>query len=198
MSELIQLNANNKLIVCFGGMALLMGGIPPFEFVNYLSSIYKNEYDLIFYIDKFQCCYHKGIKDITNNIDETVIYLNDKIKCGNYNKIIFMGVSAGGYAAILFGSLCNINNIVAFIPPTILKKPINSKYQDLKNVINSQSNYLLYADLSITNINDMHHVSQCQNIDCFSNVTVVNNPIINMKKLRDTGIIKDIIDNFSK
>lgn len=109
-----------------------------------------------------------------------------------------MGVSAGGYAAILFGSLCNINNIVAFIPPTILKKPINSKYQDLKNVINSQSNYLLYADLSITNINDMHHVSQCQNIDCFSNVTVVNNPIINMKKLRDTGIIKDIIDNFSK
>lgn len=198
MSELIQLNANNKLIVCFGGMALLMGGIPPFEFVNYLSSIYKNEYDLIFYIDKFQCCYHKGIKDITNNIDETVIYLNDKIKCGNYNKVIFMGVSAGGYAAILFGSLCNINNIVAFIPPTILKKPINSKYQDLKNVINSQSNYLLYADLSITNINDMHHVSQCQNIDCFSNVTVVNNPIINMKKLRDTGIIKDIIDNFSK
>jgi hypothetical protein len=57
-----------------------MGGIIPFEFLNYLSNTYNNNYDLLFYIDKKQCCYHKGIDGITNNIDETVLYLNNKIK----------------------------------------------------------------------------------------------------------------------
>ena len=51
-SEYKILNNNNKLIVCFGGLALEMGGILPFEFLNYLSSTYT-DCDLIFYIDKF-------------------------------------------------------------------------------------------------------------------------------------------------
>ena len=55
-------------------------------------------YQHLFYIDK--CWYHKGIHDITNNIDETVLYFNTIIKAGNYKKVIFMDVSAGGYAAI--------------------------------------------------------------------------------------------------
>jgi len=33
-------------------MALAMGGILPFEFLNYLSKIYKKNTDLYFYIDK--------------------------------------------------------------------------------------------------------------------------------------------------
>jgi hypothetical protein len=36
MSELEIINGNKNLICCFGGMALKMGGIPPFEFLNYL------------------------------------------------------------------------------------------------------------------------------------------------------------------
>ena len=94
-SEYKIFNNNNKLIVCFAGMALQFGGILPFEFLNYLSSIYT-DCNLLFYIDKNQCWYHKGIKDITNNIDDTVLYLNNIIKDGNYKKVIFMGISAGG------------------------------------------------------------------------------------------------------
>jgi hypothetical protein len=61
------INSNENLIICFGGMALQFGGIIPFEFLNYLNSNYKNSCDLIFFIDSYQCWYHKGIKDITNN-----------------------------------------------------------------------------------------------------------------------------------
>ena len=78
-----------------------LGGILPFEFLNYLSSVYKN-CDLIFFVDRHQCWYHNGIKDITNNIDETTLYLNNIIKDGNYEKNIFMGVSAGGCYFIWF------------------------------------------------------------------------------------------------
>ena len=62
--------------------------------LNYLTSVYVNECDLYFFIDKNQCWYHNGIHGITNNIDDTVIYLNNIIS--NYEKVLFMGTSAGG------------------------------------------------------------------------------------------------------
>jgi hypothetical protein len=194
MSELEKINGNENLICCFGGMRLQMGRIPPFEFLNYLSSIYSDNFDLLFYIDKNQCCYHKGIDGITNSIEETVIYLNNKI--GNkYNKVIFMGVSAGGYASILFGSLCNnITNVISFIPKVKLNNPINKNYSNLKNIINSNTKYILFGDLSIKDIYDYHHISQCEILENFINVKIFKNPSIDLKILRDTGVIKNLID----
>jgi hypothetical protein len=190
------INNNENLIVCFGGMSLQFGGILPFEFLNYLSLIYCNICDLLFYVDKNQCWYHKGIQNITNNIDSTVLYLNDIIKNGNYKKVIFMGTSAGGYASILFGSLCNnINNVIGFIPQTILNNPIDKKYSNLKNIINENTKYTLYGDTNIKDKNDNHHILHCENIECFLNVKLIRINEINLKQLRDNGSIKKIIDD---
>lgn len=52
--KIIKKNSEN-LIICFGGRALKMGGILPFEFLNYLSKTYDKNTDLYFYIDKHQC-----------------------------------------------------------------------------------------------------------------------------------------------
>lgn len=189
------INGNKTLIVCFGGMGLQFGGILPFEFLNHLSLLYLNMCDLYFFIDINQCWYHKGIKDITNDIDETVLYLNDIIKDGKYEKVIFMGTSAGGYAAILFGSLCNyVNNVISFIPQTILCNPINSKYSNIENVINENTIYLLYGDNSIQDVNDKHHILHCKNIAKFPNVKIIESENCNLKKLRDDGFIKNTID----
>ena len=164
-SEYKIINNNKNLIICFGGMALQFGGILPFEFLNYLSSIYSENCDLIFYIDKDQCWYHKGIQNITNNIDDTIIYLNNIIKDGNYEKVIFMGTSAGGYASILFGSLCNnVNTVISFIPQTIINNPIDTKYSNLNILINNNTKYVVCGDTSIHCINDKHHILQCTNI----------------------------------
>ena len=191
------INGNKTLIICFGGMALQFGSILPFEFLNYLSSVYKN-CDLIFFVDRHQCWYHNGIKDITNNIDETTLYLNNIIKDGNYEKTIFMGVSAGGYGAILFGSLCNsVNYVISFIPQTIIKNPINSKYSNLKDVINKHTKYILYGNKDITDINNNHHILHCENIECFTNVKITKNKGCDLKSLRDSGFIKKTIDIIS-
>lgn len=204
MSEhhIIQNNSEN-LIVCFGGMRLKMGGILPFEFLNYLSKTYKKNVDLYFFIDKHQSWYHKGIDGITTNIDETVLYLNSIINKKNYKKIIFMGVSAGGYASILFGSLCNVNSVIAFIPRTRLvfknvertNNIVNKKYKDLKTVINNQVEYILHGDLEQKNIFGCHHISQCENLECFQNVKLIRHKRLKMKRLRDNGTIKKNIDN---
>lgn len=194
--ELKIIGGNKNLIICFGGMALKFGGILPFEFLNYLSSIYKDISDLIFYIDSHQCWYHKGIRNITSNVNETSLYLNDIIEEGNYNKVIFMGTSAGGYGAILFGSLCkNVGNVVSFIPQTIIKNPVDAVYSDLKNVIKHDVKYVLYADKSIQNVNDEHHISHCENIECFPNVEIMKKESCNMKELRDDGTIKQRLDS---
>ena len=190
------INKNKNLIISFGGSALQIGGILPFEFLKYLSSIYTHICDLIFFIDIHHCWYHKGIEGISNNIDETIYYLNSIIKNGNYDKIIFMGVSAGGYAAILFGSLCdNVNYVISFVPQTILKNPINFNYSNLKNVINKYTTYILYGNKNIQNIDDLHHISHCENIKHFINVKIIENNSCNFKELRDNGFIKKIIDN---
>ena len=71
MSERKILNNSENLIVCFGGMAHQSSGIPPFEFLRYLSNTYANV-DMYFFVDKKQSWYHKGIDGISKTIDETI------------------------------------------------------------------------------------------------------------------------------
>lgn len=194
-SELKIVKNNKNLIICFGGMALQLGQIPPFEFLRYLSSLYTDQCDLYFFKDIYQCWYHKGLENITTNVDDTVSYINGIIQTGNYEKVIFLGTSAGGYAAILFGSLCqNINNVIAFYPQTILKNPVNINYSNLKNQINSHTKYLLFGDKNMKDRNNLHHILHCNNIAKFKNVTVIKRVHFDLKELRDNGFIKKLID----
>lgn len=193
-SELKIIKGNKNLIVCFGGFALKIGGILPFEFFKYLSSVYKDEFDMIFFIDKRRCVYHNGLYGITKNVDDTVRYINQFTN--NYKNIIFMGVSAGGYSAILFGSLCqNVTHVIGFIPPTIIRKPVNPKYSNLKSIINDKTQYILFGDLNVEDVNDPHHISHCENIEEFTNVTVLRMKGVDLKQLKNEGVIKQTIDN---
>ena len=116
---------------------------------------------------------------------------------GIIKKIIFMGVSAGGYAAILFGSLCHVINVISFIPRTNLKGIrgiVDNKYENLKNIINNDTDYLLYGDLSVKEKNSNHHMSQWDNLEGFSNIKIVKKNSLDMKKLRNDGTIKNELD----
>ena len=146
-------------------------------------------------MDKTRTWYHKGIDGISTSIDETKDYLTNKIIDNNYTKTIFIGVSAGGYAAILFGSLCNVTNVVAFIPQTTLDKPKNIIYKDLKNVINTTTKYLLYGDPLIKNIDNYHNIYHCKHLEDLPNIKVIERNKFHVKHLRDSGEIKNIIDN---
>ena len=192
MSKYEIMNGNKHLIVSFGGHALQFGGILPFEFLNYLSSTYAT-CDLLFFLDKKQCWYHEGIEDLTTSIEETVVYLNQLVQ--KYEKVLFMGTSAGGYAALLFGSLCQVPGVLCFIPQTILKNPKNADYSDLKSIINAKTTYVVFGNARIENPEDLHHISHCEHIDCFPNVTL-RRMESSLKELRDSGAFKDMIDSF--
>lgn len=206
-------NNSENLIVTFAGINNFFPATgpqkrtQPFEFLNYLSKTVPENTDFIFFVDnhKPQCWYHKGFKDITKNIDESVIYLNKIIKRKPYKKIIFMGVSMGGYAAILFGAKCNVTNVIAFIPQTILtneKKHKEEKYNNLKIVIHNcnnrfakKTNFLLIGNKDCCPFKDnLHHISHCYNLQDFENVKIIGYEAVDMKKLRDSGTIKGFLD----
>jgi hypothetical protein len=189
-SELSNSKGSDTLIVSFGGNALMFGGIQSFEFLNFLTKHFPDT-DTLFYIDKKRINYHHGIEGISNTIPETVEYLKEKIK--GYSKVIFLGVSSGGYAAILFGSLVCVDYVLAFIPQTILHQPDKiPEYRNLKGFINSVTEYYLYGDTSITYHLDPHHISHCENI-LSDNVFLTRLQKVCLRSLRDSGELKTIL-----
>jgi hypothetical protein len=190
-------NKSDTLIVSFGGMGRKFGGIMPFEFLNFLTKHFNN-IDKHFYTDIHGEWYHKGIDGISTSIDETVIYLKRYIY--KYKNVIFLGVSAGGYAAILFGSLLNVNKVLAFVPQTKLNRKLYKNYNNLNYVINNKTKYHIYADSEVTGSNiTNHHISHCENIDKHPNVYLVRKDGVDVKVMRDNGelliIIKGVVND---
>jgi hypothetical protein len=186
---------SDTLIISFAGYALLYGGIPRFEFFNFLSKHFTN-IDTEFYLDESKNLYHCGITNISTDIQTTVDYLRPIVS--KYSNVIFLGVSAGGYAAILFGSLLNITSVVAFIPPTNLRsrnKNIEEEYRNIQKHINKTTNYYIYGDSAISDVNDHHHISHCENIAIYPNVHLTRMNGVDMKTIRNNGMLFQIISN---
>lgn len=199
-SEIKKIFDSDKLIVCFSSSQPNREDLLTFEFHNYLSSLYDGKVDMMFYVDRASDFYHRGLPGITSDVEGTAEYLAAIIKNGKYNNVIFMGVSAGGYAAILFGSLCNTEHVVAFIPVTKLDdasglRYSDVRYKDLKRVINDKTNYVLYGDTTVKDVNNPHHISQCDNLACFQNVNIVRKKYVITRNMRDNGEIKELLDN---
>lgn len=179
------------LIVSFAGNGLAYGGVPKFEFINFLKQHFTH-IDAQFYIDNSCQCYHHGMQGISTNIDETVEYLRKAFE--GYERVICLGSSAGGYAAILFGSLLEVDYVIALIPQTILTSPNrDERYRNLKPHINPTTKYFLYGDISIDDVNNCHHISQCENIANLSNVKLQKIHGVNLKAMKHNGQLLKII-----
>ena len=185
---------NETLVVSFAGYNINYGTMirSEFEFVNFFNKNFTN-INRHFYNDIHKTCYHDGILGISKSIDETVAYLSKEIT--NYKNVIFVGVSSGGYAAILFGSLLNVTNVVAFTPQTLrLNKNIDENYRDISPYINSTTNYYLYGDLSVKDEKDTHHISHCDRISHHPNVFIKRVEKFDIKTMRDNRELYDIFN----
>lgn len=174
------INDSDTIIISFSGRANIKYTKIRFEFMNFLEKDFK-DISRQFYIDTYSNSYHNGIEGFSSSIDETVEYLKGEI--AGYKKVIFMGVSQGGYAAILLGSLLSVTAVIAFIPQTyrIQNVNIDTKYKDSKPFINNQTHYYLYGDESNTNPHSFHHISHCERIvdaNNRRNITIIRkNPL---------------------
>jgi len=121
----LDFKANNKtLLVCFSARHL--GDRCRFHFLDLLWDINCKK---LFVRDLQDAWYNKGLPGITQNIEETVDYLKTIISQQNVDKVVFLGSSSGGYAALLLGYLAEVDEIHAFGSQT--KIPSNSEEAEL-------------------------------------------------------------------
>lgn len=198
-----------NLIVTFGGIKGKLP-IPLFEFWNSLEEI---NVDKVFIRDCSQCWYQEGFLHHTSSIEDSLQLLENIIKRYNYKQVLFIGNSAGGYAAILFGVQLSISNILAFAPQTFIGKwnrfiyrdtrwseeisraqrAKKTEYFDLKNILTKNRNTNIKVFYSAQETLDAIHANR---LSRFKNVKLYNihgggHNVI--KILRDQGELMNLI-----
>ena len=198
---------NDILVMTFASFQLNVGGVPKFEFFNYLSKNYS-QYDHSFFIDSSYCWYNKGLEGISSNVSETVSYINEHTK--DYRKVIYMGTSAGGYAAMLYGSLCSGNNkVIAIVPQTDLQfvydrrntlppfvqtdwDNISPEYMDLKPHMRDDVYYRVGGNQRHKDtLHHSHHMRRVYDLPSVHKFTDGGD----MRKLRDSGVFARLLDD---
>lgn len=127
-------NNSETLIITFSGMGW-KSSLPTFIFYNFLK-LYEN-IDKLFLRDIKMRYYLTGLKNNTNTLGETIEFIRRLTTTKKYKKIIALGCSAGGYAAILFGNILNFSKIIAFSPQTVLNDKKESLIGDVYNAHNT-------------------------------------------------------------
>ena len=198
------------LIITFGGLGGDGMFQPLFEFKNFLL---KNiDCHVILIRDSKQSWYHNGINGFGDNINELKNNIKEIIKKINYSIIITIGSSMGGYAALLFGNLLNVNGIIAFCPQTFIDKDNRKKYKDarwISQIANICDNsYYDLSKLSFQNINVQIIYGRKNRLDKIhakrmeknKNIIVTGKPGGHtfVKILRDNCILLKIINDMIK
>lgn len=105
---------SRTLVVAFAGLRGFLGGVAAFEFGNALASV---EVKSAFLRDHFAAWYHRGVVEIGPDIDSVVATLRQLQ--ADVERVVMIGNSAGGYAALLFGALLGCE-AYAFSPQTFV------------------------------------------------------------------------------
>ena len=104
------------LLVLFGGIA---GGvsIPPFEFFRLTATLPIKK---LFLRDPLRAWYQRGLPGVGDSVEAVARYLQDLVAAHPVDRIVTVGASAGGFAAILFGNLLGADEVHAFSPQTFI------------------------------------------------------------------------------
>lgn len=153
--------------------------------------------------------FFNGIDETHNSFEKVLNLLSGYTQ--NYTKVVFIGNCAGGHAAILFGTLLNVNKVIGFNTVTYLDQQTlelnDDGRQDQVNFLDQSNEYLnLYPYLTNTTYNTKihslvaqnydRHVNQSNNISSCNNVTIEliesTTPQVGLHLLRENLLISKI------
>lgn len=95
----------------------------PYDFYNFLKE--DTLCDKLYIRDPMSWWYQFGVEGVGNSIPEVADFLREEMK--PYAKVIMVGASMGGFAAILFSRLLNSDICLAFSPQTFID-PASARY----------------------------------------------------------------------
>jgi hypothetical protein len=107
---------SSTLLVLFGGIA---GGVsmPVFEFFRLTSGFPARK---AFLRDPRRGWYQLGIPGVGDSPADVRAFLSAAIERARAQRVVMAGASAGGFAALLFGSWIGADEVIAFSPQTFV------------------------------------------------------------------------------
>lgn len=165
---------NNTIVVTFSGLGMLDSIRPRFELIGSLTNIKNNNFDILGVRDLNYSWYISDINSYLSKLDEII---------KKYDNVIFIGISSGGFASLLYGKILKVNKIISFSPQTNISEsflnkikdrrfdkllqqkvysPWNNRYYDLNNFekIKEQEINIIYSS---TNKYDEQHIKFIEN-----------------------------------
>jgi pimeloyl-ACP methyl ester carboxylesterase len=108
---------SRTLLLAFGGMQGRIG-MPPFEFLRLTGEMPVKR---LFVRDVRQAWYHRGTPEYGGTIADVAHGLRELLDTHDVQRFVTAGSSAGGYAALLFGTLLGADAVLCFSPQTTLE-----------------------------------------------------------------------------
>ena len=71
-----------------------------------------------------------GIPGIGSSATDIRDFLNDVIASADVDRVVMAGASAGGFAALLFGTWCGADKVIAFSPQTFIDRENRRQSED--------------------------------------------------------------------
>jgi pimeloyl-ACP methyl ester carboxylesterase len=114
-------------VIAFGGIAQGLG-VPVFEFYRTLEALGT---DALFVRDPSQSWYQKPIEGFGDTPHDMAAHL-DRLIATHFaaRRILAMGNSMGGWAAALFGCLCELDAVIAISPQTFISRELRARHAD--------------------------------------------------------------------
>jgi hypothetical protein len=112
-----ELAGNRTLLVLFAGLGI-GAAAPTFIFRKFLAPC--TGVDKLFVRDTTRSWYQLGLPGVTGDVASTAAYLRQRRAA--YDRTLFLGCSAGGMAAMLYGELAGADRVLAFAPQTVLSE----------------------------------------------------------------------------
>ncbi len=119
---------SDSLLIAFGGLGTAIG-IPVFEFFNVVST-FEQPVKQMFIRDLQGAWYHRGVVAAGDTIEEVAEYVREVVRTSGARRVVTVGNSAGGYAALLFGSLIEATQVLAFGPQTFISARLRLIHRD--------------------------------------------------------------------
>ncbi len=113
-------SSSPTLLIAFGGMRGNIG-MPPFEFFSMTRDLSVKR---MFVRDLHQAWYHRGTRRHGTTLLGLSNSLRDLLEQREVERLVVVGNSAGGYAALAFGTLLGADAVLAFAPQTVLEPDV--------------------------------------------------------------------------
>jgi hypothetical protein len=146
----------DTVIVSFGGMGIHLDGESKYALV---STLEKENISTIFLRDQSNVWYFNGVRGLSTDVQSTIVGIKQLLSKVQHKKTFFFGVSSGGFAAILYGTLCEADLVVAVNPQTLLLKGIECfAHGNLYKLKWCNQNEMRYTDLAAIQVSDKTNI----------------------------------------